>query len=125
MNFANMNFAKLYTWVVGGMFLVVVGGTLIIELVTQGATLEAGHKALHVLIGVWAVVIIVRKLTPQYRVFALTNGIWWGAVAVFGWVMPDYHGLAAFTRLDTILHTLVAASGLLSAALTDKTLARA
>ena len=115
-----MNLAKLYTWVVGGLFLVAVGITLAIELVTEGVTLEAGHKALHVLIGVWAMVIIVKKLEPQYRLFALTNGILWGAVAIVGWARPDFLGLAAFNRLDTVLHTIVAGTGLLSALLTKK-----
>jgi hypothetical protein len=115
-----MNYAKLYTWVVGGLFVVAVGYTLARELLTHGITLEAGHKALHVLIGFWAVVIVVRKLEPQYRVFALTNGILWGAVAVVGWTMPDYLGLEAFNRIDTILHTIVSATGLLSAALTKR-----
>src|SRR4029079_4965131 len=64
---APMNYAKLYTWIVGFLFLVAVGYTLTVELVTKGVTLEAGHKALHVLIGLWAVVIVVRKLEPQYR----------------------------------------------------------
>ena len=116
-----MNFAKLYTWVVGALFLVAVGYTLAVELITKGTTLESGHKALHVLIGVWAVVIIVKKLEPQYRLFALTNGILWGAVAIFGWIMPDFHGLDAFNRLDTILHTIVSVTGLASAALTRRT----
>ena len=115
-----MNLAKLYTWVVGGLFLVAVGITLAIELVTEGVTLEAGHKALHVLIGVWAVVIIVKKLEPQYRLFALANGILWGAVAIVGWTRPDFLGLAAFNRLDTVLHTVVAGTGLLGALLTKK-----
>jgi len=115
-----MNFAKLYTWVVGALFLVAVGYTLAVELITKGVTLEAGHKALHVLIGIWAVVIVVKKLTPQYRVFALTNGILWGAVAIVGWIYPDLHGLDAFNRLDTILHTIVSVTGLASFALTKK-----
>ncbi len=113
-----MNLAKLYTWVVGGLFLIAVGGTLAIELVTKGATLEAGHKALHVLIGVWAVFIVVNKLEPQYKVFALTNGILWGAVATVGWIIPDFHHLDAFNRLDTILHTIVATTGLASGLIT-------
>ena len=115
-----MNFAKLYTWVVGGLFLVAVGYTLAVELVTKGITLEAGHKALHVAIGVWAVVIVVRKLEPQYRLFALVNGVLWGAVAIVGWTMPDFHGLEAFNRIDTILHTIVSVTGLASVALTRK-----
>lgn len=88
----SMNLAKLYTWVVGGLFLIAVGTTLALELVTRGATLEAGHKALHVLIGVWAVVIIVKKLDPQYRIFALTNGVLWGSVATVGWLVPAFTG---------------------------------
>jgi len=118
-----MNYAKLYTWVVGFLFLVAVGYTLTVELVSKGVTLEAGHKALHVVIGLWAVVIVVRKLEPQYRLFALTNGILWGAVATVGWIFPDFHGLDAFNRLDTILHTIVSVTGLASAALTKRSLA--
>ena len=113
-----MNFAKIYTWVVGGLFLLAVGYTLAVEFVTEGATLEAGHKALHVALGLWAVFIVVGKWETQYKLFALTNGILWGAVAIVGWTMPDYLGLAAFNRLDTILHTIVAVTGLLSALLT-------
>ena len=120
-----MNFAKLYTWVVGGLFVVAVGYTLAHELVSEGVTLEAGHKALHVLIGFWAVVIVVKNLESQYRIFALTNGILWGVVAIVGWTMPDYLGLAAFNRLDTILHTIVSVTGLSSAFLTKKTVGRA
>jgi hypothetical protein len=115
-----MSLAKLYTWVVGGLFVVAVGFTLAMELVTEGVTLEAGHKALHVLLGMWAVVIVVGKLEPQYRIFALANGILWGAVAIVGWTMPDYLGLDAFNRLDTILHTIVSVTGLLSAFLTGR-----
>jgi hypothetical protein len=115
-----MNFAKLYTWVVGAAFLIAVGATLAIELITKGVTLEAGHKALHVLIGFWALAIVVKNLEPQYRLFALTNGILWGAVAIVGWIYPDLHGLDAFNRLDTILHTIVAVTGLAAAALTKR-----
>ena len=113
-----MNVAKLYTIVVGALFLLAVGYTLTIELVTKGVTLEAGHKALHVLLGLWAVAIVARKLEPQYRIFALTNGVLWGAVAIVGWIFPDLHGLDAFNRLDTILHTIVSVAGLASFALT-------
>ena len=115
-----LNLAKLYTVVVGGLFEVAVGYTLAVELITKGVTLEAGHKAAHVAIGFWAVIIIVRKLEPQYRVFALTNGILWGAVAIVGWTMPDFHGLEAFNRIDTILHTIVSTTGLLAAVLTKR-----
>jgi hypothetical protein len=113
-----MNFAKLYTWVVGALFLVAVGYTLAVELTTKGVTLESGHKALHVLIGLWAVVIVLKRLEPQYRLFALTNGVLWGCVAIVGWIFPDLHGLDAFNRLDTILHAIVSVTGLASFALT-------
>lgn len=107
-----MNLAKLYTWIVGGLFLVAVGATLAIELLTKGTTLEAGHKALHVLLGIWAVFIVVKKWDSQYRTFALMNGILWGSVAIVGWTVPDFLGLMAFNRVDTILHTIVAGTGL-------------
>ena len=45
-----MNLARLYTWIIGGLFLIAVGTTLAIELAAQGVTLEAGHKAIHVAI---------------------------------------------------------------------------
>jgi hypothetical protein len=115
-----MSLAKLYTLVVGGLFVVAVGATLAMELIKEGVTLEAGHKAMHVLIGLWAAVIVVKKLEAQYRVFALFNGILWGVVAIVGWTMPDYLGLAAFNRLDTILHSIVSATGLAAALLTKK-----
>ena len=113
-----MNFAKLYTWVVGGLFLVAVGYTLAVELTTKGVTLESGHKALHVLLGFWAAAIVAKGLEAQYRLFALVNGILWGGVAIIGWMFPDLHGLDAFNRLDTILHTIVSVTGLASFALT-------
>ena len=68
----------------------------------------------------WAVVIVVKRLEPQYRIFALTNGILWGAVALVGWTLPDFHGLDAFNRIDTILHTIVSVTGLASVVLTKQ-----
>ena len=97
-----MRLARWYTLIVGGLFLVAVGATLAIELFTKGATLEAGHKAIHVLIGVWAVFIVLKHQESRYRTFALTNGILWGAVAVIGWTVPDFLGLMAFNRVDTL-----------------------
>ena len=70
-----MNYAKLYTWVVGALFLTAVGYTLAVELTTKGVTLEAGHKAMHVALGLWAALIVFKGLEPQYRLFALVNGI--------------------------------------------------
>jgi hypothetical protein len=115
-----MNLAKLYTWVVGALFVVAVGYTLAVELTTKGVTLEAGHKALHVLIGFWAVAIVLNKWDAQYRTFAFFNGILWGWVAIVGWTYPDLHGLEAFNRLDTLLHTIVSTTGLVAAFLTPR-----
>ena len=47
-----MTLAKWYILVVGALFLFAVGFTLVKELVTVGATIEAGHKAFHVALGV-------------------------------------------------------------------------
>jgi hypothetical protein len=115
-----MNYAKLYTFVVGALFLAAVGYTLAVELTTKGVTLEAGHKAMHVLLGLWAALIVFKGLEPQYRLFALVNGVLWGGVAFVGWIHPDLHGLDAFNRLDTILHTIVSVTGLAAFALTKK-----
>ena len=109
-----MNLAKWYVIIVGGLFLFAVGFTLAKELFTAGISVEAGHKAVHVAFGVWAAVIVLRKQTDQYRTFALTNGILWGAVALIGWTIPDFLELMAFNRVDTILHTVVAVTGLVA-----------
>jgi hypothetical protein len=113
-----MAFAKLYTWVVGGLFLVAVGVTLAIELAAKGITLEAGHKAIHVLIGLWALAIVVKNWELQYKVFSLFNGVLFSIVAAIGWIVPDFLGLDAFNRMDTILHSTVGVTGLASARLT-------
>ena len=42
------------------------------------------------LLGVWAVVIVVKNLEPQYRLFALTNGILWGIVAICWMVLARW-----------------------------------
>ena len=42
------------------------------------------------------------------------NGVLWGTVAVIGWMRPDFLGLMAFNRADTILHTIVASTGLIA-----------
>ena len=39
-----MNFAKLYTWVVGALFLVAVGYTLAVELITKGVSSRPGTR---------------------------------------------------------------------------------
>lgn len=107
-----MNLQKAYTAVIGFAFLVLVGFTLVRDAVQNGITLETVHKLTHVAVGVWAAVIFVKKL-DQHVAFALFNGFFYGAFAVVGWFVPDFLGIDAFNRTDTILHSLVAGAGLL------------
>ena len=42
----------------------------------------------------------------------MANGGFFAYVALFGFVFPDFGGLDAFNKLDTILHSIVGISGL-------------
>jgi len=44
--------------------------------------------------------------------FALFNGIFFAVVALTGWIYPDLFSLDAFNKVDTILHSIVAITGL-------------
>ncbi len=107
-----MKLQKAYTIVIGFAFLVLVGFTLVTDAITNGVSLETAHKLTHIAVGIWAAVIVFKKL-DQHRAFAMFNGIFYGAFAVIGWLMPDFLGIDAFNRADTILHTIVAGTGLL------------
>ncbi len=104
---------KVYTIVIGFAFLILVGITLVTDTVKNGISLETAHKLTHIAVGVWAALIIFKKLENQHVPFAFFNGIFYGAFAITGWIVPDFLGIDAFNRVDTILHTIVAASGLL------------
>lgn len=107
-----MSLQKAYTAVVGFAFLVIVGFTLVADTAEKGVSLESAHKLTHIVVGAWAAVILVKKL-DQHVAFALFNGFFYGAFAVVGWFVPDFLGIDAFNRADTVLHSLVAGAGLL------------
>lgn len=108
-----MKLAKLYTIIVGAAFIFAVGYTFITHTLQNGFDLESFHKLFHVLLGFWATFIIFRK-TGQERAFVWFNVVLWGVFAVVGWLSPDLLGLAAFNRADTILHTIVAGTGIIA-----------
>jgi hypothetical protein len=107
-----MRLQRAYTAAIGFAFLIVVGFTLVADTVANGVSLETAHKLTHVAVGVWAAVIIAKRL-DQHVAFALFNGVFYGTFAVIGWFVPDFLGIDAFNRTDTVLHTLVAGAGLL------------
>ncbi len=106
-----MNLQKGYTRIIGVFFVLVVV-SLILDLTKFGVRLETWHKVFHVLLG-----IIVLKFgwnnEKFWRPFCLINGAFFTFVAIFGWTYPDFAGLDAFNRVDTILHSIVGLSGLL------------
>ncbi len=107
-----MNLQKAYTAIIGVAFLVLVGFTLVADTAANGVSLESAHKLTHVAVGAWAAVILFKKLN-QHVAFALFNGFFYGAFAAVGWLVPDFLGIDAFNRVDTVLHTVVAGLGLL------------
>lgn len=107
-----MKLARIYTIIVGAAFIFAVGFTLISDTLQNGISLETFHKAFHVLLGVWAAFIIFKK--TEERTFVWFNVILWGVFAIIGWAVPDLLGLAAFNRADTILHTIVAGTGIIA-----------
>lgn len=103
---------KWYTRAIG-IFYVLLVTTLILDLMNKGVNLETWHKVLHIGIGVYAVWLGFYARNANYKAFCLFNGILFGAFAVIGWIKPDFLGIDAFNRLDTILHTIVSGSGLI------------
>jgi hypothetical protein len=106
-----MNSQKWYTRVIG-IFFTLVAISLLLDLVNFGHRPETWHKIFHVLLGV-----IILKVGWNnknfWRPFCLWNGAFFTFVALFGWIFPDFGGLDAFNRIDTILHSIVGISGLL------------
>jgi len=105
-----MNLQKWYTWFIGVFFVLVVV-SLILDFINFGHRAESWHKIFHVLLG-----ILVLKFgwndEKFWRPFCLWNGAFFSFVALFGWTFPDFAGLDAFNKLDTILHSIVGLSGL-------------
>ena len=102
---------KWYTRIIGIFFTLVVI-SLITDFIAHGYRLETWHKLFHVVLGI---IILKYGWNNQkfWRPFCLTNGAFFTFVALFGWVFPDFGGLDAFNRVDTILHSIVGISGLI------------
>ena len=104
-----------WTLIISLLFVFAVGTTLIIDLSTNGPSLETIHKTLHIAIGFVGLKLFQK--VGRSRAFVLANVLLFGLVAFIGWSLPDYLGLDAFNRVDTILHTIVSASGIIALSL--------
>lgn len=109
---------KWYTRAIGVFFVLVVV-TLVTDIVQFGHRPETWHKIFHVVLG--GIVLAVGWNKKEFwRPFCLVNGAFFTFVALFGWTFPDFGGLDAFNRLDTILHSVVGVSGLVVGFLRNK-----
>ncbi|MBI2558259.1 DUF4383 domain-containing protein [Candidatus Woesearchaeota archaeon] len=101
---------KWYTRTIG-IFFVLVVITLINDYLKFGHRPETWHKVFHVLLGV---IILYYGWSNKnfWKPFCLANGAFFTYIAIFGFVFPDFGGLDAFNRLDTLLHGIVGLSGL-------------
>lgn len=102
--------AKWYTRIIGAFF-VLVFFSLVSDYLAFGFGPETMHKVFHVILGA-IVVWFGWRSEAWWRTFPLANGAFFSFVAVFGLLFPDFGGLDAFNRLDTILHSIVGVSGL-------------
>ena len=107
--------AQWWTLVISLAFVVGVGVTLVVDTYQNGVSLETIHKTVHVAIGAFGLTLY--KKVGRSRAFVLANVILFGLVAFIGWSLPDFLGLAAFNRVDTILHTLVTLTGIIALSL--------
>lgn len=106
-----MCMAKWYLRIVG-IFFVLVSVSLIADFIAFGFRPETMHKIFHVALG--SIVLAYGWSNPLWwRAFALGNGAFFSFVALFGILFPDFGGLDAFNRTDTILHAIVGLSGLI------------
>ena len=105
------NLQKWYTRIIG-IFFVLVVILLITDYSRFGHRPETWHKLFHVLLG--SIVLYFGWNNKNFwKPFCLANGSFFLFVAAFGFTFPDFGGLDAFNRLDTILHSIVGATGLL------------
>ena len=102
---------KWYTRLTG-LFFVLVIVSLVSDYMKFGHRPETWHKMFHVLLGT-TVLYYGWNSERFWKPFCLANGAFFTYVALFGWVFPDFGGLDAFNRTDTILHSIVGLSGLL------------
>ncbi|MEK9179822.1 MAG: hypothetical protein AAB897_00180 [Patescibacteria group bacterium] len=105
-----MTISRLYTRIISVAFLLV-ALSLVSDYIEFGFRPETMHKIFHVALG--AIVLRWGWSNPAWwRVFPIANGLFFSFVALFGWLFPDFGGLDAFNRIDTILHTIVGTTGL-------------
>lgn len=104
--------AKWYTRLIG-IFFVLVAVTLIADYLKFGIRLETWHKLLHVFLGLF-VLYYGWNNSKFWMPFSLANGIFFTFAAFFGIVFPDFLGLDAFNRTDTILHGIVGSTGIIA-----------
>lgn len=104
--------AKWYTRLIGIFFILVVF-SLVLDCLKFGFRPETMHKIFHVGLGL-IVVFFGWNNSKWWRPFALANGAFFTYIALFGWLFPDFAGLDAFNRLDTILHSIVGITGLIA-----------
>lgn len=102
---------KWYTRVIGVLFMLVVV-SLVADFSEFGHRPETWHKIFHALVGT-GIVAVGWNNERVWRPFCLVNGAFFLFLGAFGWTFPDFAGLDAFNRIDTILHTLVGGSGML------------
>ena len=102
---------KWYTRIIG-IFFVLVFITLIADYSKFGHRPETWHKIFHVLLG--SIVLYYGWSNKKFwKPFSLANGAFFTYVALFGFVFPNFGGLDAFNKLDTVLHSIVGVSGLI------------
>lgn len=118
----NINPSKLYTRAIAVAFLLV-ALSLAADYFRFGFRPETMHKVFHVVLG-GLVLRFGWNSEAWWRLFPLANGLFFSYVGLFGWLFPDFGGLDAFNRVDTILHSLVGASGLVICLFPRKTPAK-
>jgi len=105
------NLAKLYTHVIAVAFLLVFF-SLAADYARFGFRPETMHKVFHVILG--GVILRFGWNNPLWwKAFPWANGAFFSFTALFGLLFPDFGGLDAFNRIDTVLHSIVGGSGLL------------
>ena len=105
------NIQKYYTRIIG-VFFVLVALSLIADFFKFGYRPETWHKIFHVLLGV---IVIYYGWNNKifWRPFCLANGAFFLFAAAFGFAFPNFGSFDAFNKLDTVLHAIVGASGLI------------
>ena len=92
--------------------------SLIFDYLQFGYHAETWHKIFHILIGGF-VVGWGWNNKKFWKPFCMVNGIFFLAVAGFGWIFPNFHGIDAFNLVDTILHSVVGVAGLVVGLMKD------